>query len=63
VVQFEVLIISIITAPSISKNLRNNKIAHWDNRLNAIVIIDYNNPDCGTAFKPARGRAYFDSLR
>ena len=35
-------------------------MAYWDDDEQAIVITNPDDPDGGTAFKPGRGKAYFD---
>jgi hypothetical protein len=56
------LIDRIMNHPSDSKLLTAGRSAFWDDVSRTVVIRDPNSPDMGTAFKPARGRAYYDNL-
>ena len=44
------------------KDLRRDRVAYWSEDAEAIVIVSPADPDGGTVFRPARGRAYFDEL-
>lgn len=44
------------------KTLTSDRTAYWDIASNTVVILDRSHPDMGTAFKPARGQAYFNGL-
>lgn len=44
------------------KALRQGRMAHWSDEAQAIVIVSPFDPDGGTAFRPVRGRVYFDEL-
>ena len=48
--------------PNDRKQFDDDKMAYWDNDEQAIAITNPNDPDGGTAFKPDRGKAYFDEL-
>jgi hypothetical protein len=61
--QFEGLIKDILDLPTSTKSLRRGRVAYWDMTLAAVVIVDPNSPDCGTAFIPYDGKTYFDNLR
>ena len=50
--QFEALIKDILDLPTRTKSLRRGRVAYWDMTLGAVVIVDPNSPDCGTAFIP-----------
>lgn len=53
----------IIVAPSASRDLSRGRRAYWDDATGIVVICDPNTADGGTAFKPDRGRKYFEGLR
>ena len=60
--QFSILIRSIMANPSQNKALINNRHAYWDNATGAVVILNMNANDCGTAFRPNAGIAYYNNL-
>ena len=45
------------------RHLERGRTAYWDGASDTVVIVDPNTADGGTAFKPNRGRRYFESLR
>lgn len=45
----------------IKKQLSRGRVAYWYG--GTVVITNPNNPDGGTAFRPSRGREYFNNLR
>ncbi|MDM9580199.1 polymorphic toxin-type HINT domain-containing protein [Nostoc sp. GT001] len=53
---------NIINNPSNVKNLERGRTAYWDNQSGTVIIIDPGDIDGGTAFRPDRGKAYFDNL-
>ncbi len=53
----------VIAHPFSVKRLIRGRTAYWDDDTHSVVILDPNARDGGTAFKPERGRFYFDSLR
>jgi len=61
--QFAEVIFQTMTKPSVAKLLSRGRVAFWNDALAMLVIRDPENDDLGTAFKPSRGRSYFDSLR
>jgi filamentous hemagglutinin len=61
--EFAAFIERIMQESSEAKNLTNDRTAFWDDASGTVVIYDPNSPDLGTAFKPSRGRTYFDYLR
>ena len=61
--EFASLIEQGMTDASEAKNLSVGRTAFWDETTGTVVIYDPNSPDLGTAFKPVRGRSYFDFLR
>ncbi len=52
----------IFAAPSASKALRGGREAFWHDASRTVVIKNQNDPDGGTAFRPALGKLYFDNL-
>lgn len=54
---------NVLSMPSASKALRGGREAFWDDVSRTVVIKNPNDPDGGTAFRPVRGKAYFDNLR
>lgn len=63
--QMAVRIDAIIRAAGASdrRRLLGGRTAYWDGKTGIVVIVDPNTADGGTAFRPGRGRAYFESLR
>ena len=58
--QFAQHIENIITNPSAVRQLERGRTAYWDDdKTGTIVIIDPNNKDGGTAFRPTPGKKYF----
>lgn len=53
----------IMTTTDESKPLINKRTAYWDTRTGTIVIVNLGADDCGTAFRPSRGKAYYDDTR
>ena len=60
--QFAGLIARVITLADATKTLPDGRRAYWQNLIRTSVIVDPNDPDGGTAFRPVRGRLYFDEL-
>jgi hypothetical protein len=52
-----------LARPDATRPLARGRSAYWEEDYGGVVIVDPRNPDCGTAFRPNRGRAYFDGLR
>lgn len=44
-----------------SKELAGDRIAWWENKTGTVVIFNPNKKDCGTAFRPDDGKAYYDA--
>ncbi len=61
--EFARLIERVISQPSASRQLSRDRWAFWDDRSETLVIHDENSIDKGTAFRPSRGKVYFDNLR
>ena len=53
----------VIENPSASRQLSRGREAYWDADTGTVIICDPSTADGGTAFKPERGRRYFDGLR
>ena len=49
--------------PDAERRLARGRRAYWEEDFGGVVIFDPNNDDCGTAFRPRRGKEYFDQLR
>ena len=47
---------------NVKTDLPNGRSAYWDDATGVVVVVDPNNPDNGTAFKPKIGKKYFDDL-
>jgi hypothetical protein len=60
---FFVLILDVLTNPSAASLLRRNREAFWSDAHRTLVIVDYESEDYGTAFRPAEGKRYFNTLR
>jgi len=58
---FFTLIKGVTANPTAIKNMPKGKTAYWGEGAKTIVIVDPNNADKGTAFRPTAGRAYFDA--
>jgi hypothetical protein len=61
--QFADLVTRNLLQPDAERALERGRRAFWEEDFGGLVIFDPNNPDCGTAFRPRRGKAYFDDLR
>jgi hypothetical protein len=59
---FIAFIESILLAPDAERQLPRGRTAYWHDSSGTIVLLSPNDPDRGTCFKPAAGRAYFDNL-
>jgi hypothetical protein len=53
----------IIANSSASRSLSRGRRAFWDGSSGTVVICDPSTSDGGTAFRPRRGRRYFEDLR
>ncbi|TRL37447.1 hypothetical protein FNA46_15170 [Rhizobium straminoryzae] len=61
--KFAEFLTKILDLPSVSKSLTNSRAAYWDSRTGTVIIFNPLPEDCGTAFRPTSGKAYFDNLR
>ncbi len=52
-----------VIAGSPSRRLSGGRVAYWDDSSGTVVICDPSTADGGTAFKPGRGRRYYEGLR
>jgi len=58
------VIFEVLTDPaSLERGLRDGRQAIWNDRGRVLVILDLLGEDCGTALRPALGKAYFRGLR
>jgi hypothetical protein len=53
----------IVASPSASRALSRGRRAYWHESSGTVVIYDPSTADGGTAFKPNRGRHYYEGLR
>lgn len=53
----------IIGGTGTSKALSSSRHAFWDARTGTVVIFNPGADDCGTAFRPTAGEAYYTSLK
>lgn len=61
--QFQEHIEKVLNDPKTpSKQLKGDRIAHWDNEYGAVIIKNSKSKDMGTMFQPKNGKAYFDGL-
>jgi filamentous hemagglutinin len=60
---FASFLAAILREPAASRRLENRRFAFWDEATGTVVIVNLGADDCGTAFRPRRGRAYYDGLR
>lgn len=61
--QFAEVLTRNLLQPDAERRLARGRRAFWEADFGGVVIFDPNNDDCGTAFRPRRGKAYFDDLR
>jgi filamentous hemagglutinin len=62
--EFAEMIRTILTDPTSARRLlRDGREAIWSDVHRTVVIVDGLHEDGGTAFRPTRGRAYFQGLR
>ena len=59
---FARLVEDVLTTPDATKPLSGDRTAYWHDGNRTVVILNPLDPDGGTVFRPARGRAYFDNL-
>ncbi len=59
---FATFIEGIMNVPDQSKALINNRRAYWSGTTGTVVIYNGNADDCGTAFRPNLGFAYYTNL-
>lgn len=61
--QFAELIDSVMKNATETKTLERGRKAWWDATTGTVVIHNPNANDEGTAFRPTRGKDYFDGLQ
>jgi hypothetical protein len=59
---FAALIQRVIDA-GVMRRLAAGRIGYYETRTNTLVLVNPNDRDGGTCFRPTRGQAYFNSLR
>ncbi len=56
-------VLDVLESPgSLVKSLPRGRSAYYDKETNTIVLINPNDPDGGSVFRPRTGRQYFDEL-
>ncbi|WP_313420622.1 hypothetical protein [Stenotrophomonas sp.] len=53
----------IVGGAGTNKPLSNSRHAFWDARTGTVVIFNPGASDCGTAFRPTAGQAYYTGLK
>jgi hypothetical protein len=57
---FRELITRILRNPTERRRLEGGRSAYWDEGTGTVVVRDPRHPDGGTAFRPQRGKWYYD---
>jgi hypothetical protein len=52
-----------IDDPSDYKSLQDGRKAYWNDKLDMVVVVNPQDPDGGTAFRPKDGKDYFNRLK
>jgi hypothetical protein len=60
--EFGAFIGGIMSTAAASRALAGNRTAYWDARTGTVVILNLDVNDCGTAFRPVAGMAYYNNL-
>ncbi len=60
VVTFSALIQTVMGS-STNRTLSGGRKAYWHSGTGTIVVFDPKNVDCGTAFRPVKGKPYYDT--
>jgi filamentous hemagglutinin len=60
--RFAALVARVLASPDETKRLKDGRRAYWHDETRTLVMVNPRDPDGGTAFRPIRGRAYFDEL-
>jgi hypothetical protein len=60
VAKFKSHILSVMSSPT-NKALFRSRKAYWLPSTGTIVFYDPKSVDCGTAFRPGRGKSYYDN--
>lgn len=53
----------IVSSGATNKALSSNRHAFWDTSTGTVVIFNPGASDCGTAFRPTNGQAYYTALK
>jgi hypothetical protein len=61
--EYQSLMLTIVGSSQITASLISGRKAWWWKATGTIVFFDPSSSDCGTAFRPADGRPYFDRQR
>lgn len=59
---FKTHVLSVISSGK-KKSLNRGRKAYWGASTGTIVIYDPRSDDCGTAFRPSKGKDYFNAQR
>ena len=60
--EFESKILDTLSNPSGAKQLPRGRAAYWSDREQMIVVLNLEDPDAGTAFRPTQAKSYFNRL-
>ena len=56
-------LIKVVMSTSSGKKLLRGRKAYWNVSTGTIVIYDPSSKDCGTAFRPTKGKEYYNSTK
>lgn len=59
---FARFLVQVMSRPTATKPLASHRRGYWDAATGTVVITNPADPDCGTAFRPARGILYYRNL-
>lgn len=58
--EFRDLIAKVLKNPTEWKQLERGRSAYWDKETGTVVVRDPGHPDGGTAFRPKKGKSFYD---
>jgi len=59
---FQTFLTPILDGATADKALANNRHGYWDATTGTVIITNLAPDDCGTAFRPTAGMAYYTAL-